>query len=147
MRQLTGNENNRFILLPAASGKVPLGRDYPAPAGLAGRYRSCSTGCASGFTRGYAHPALAGLYRQVPQGQDVHNRMQAKRSLRRICRNTLSKPRRGEIILSLRDLVQGGNSLYRRLRYASPTVNKVLPLQGFVRMSRRDGTLLTAGEA
>jgi hypothetical protein len=35
---------------------------------------------------------------------------------------------------------------YRRLRYASPTVNKVSPLQGFSQKSRRDGTLLTVGE-
>jgi hypothetical protein len=50
-------------------------------------------------------------------------------------------------VSSLRDLVQGANSLYRRLRYASPTVNKVLPLQGFAPKSRRDSTLLTVGEA
>jgi hypothetical protein len=48
---------------------------------------------------------------------------------------------------SLRDLVRSIDCRYRRLRYASPTVNKVLPLQGFVRKSRRDDTLLTVGEA
>jgi hypothetical protein len=34
----------------------------------------------------------------------------------------------------------------RRLRYASPTVNKVSPFRGFSLKSRRDGTLLTVGE-
>jgi hypothetical protein len=48
---------------------------------------------------------------------------------------------------SLRDLMRDSDCHYRRLRYASPTVNKVSPLQGFSSKSRRDGTLLTVGEA
>jgi hypothetical protein len=50
-------------------------------------------------------------------------------------------------VSSLRDLVRKDDCRCRRLRYASPTVNKVSPLQGFSHKSRRDGTLLTVGEA
>jgi hypothetical protein len=48
-------------------------------------------------------------------------------------------------VSSLLDLMRDGDC--RRLRYASPTVNKVSPLQGFSLKSRRDGILLTVGEA
>jgi hypothetical protein len=50
-------------------------------------------------------------------------------------------------VSSLRDLERSGDCRYRRLRYASPTVNKVSPLQGFASKSRRDSILLTVGEA
>jgi hypothetical protein len=47
----------------------------------------------------------------------------------------------------LRDLVRIGDCRYRRLRYASPTVNRVSSLRDLRAKPCKGGTLLTAGEA
>jgi hypothetical protein len=48
---------------------------------------------------------------------------------------------------SLRDLVRDGDCRYRRLRYASPTVNRVLSLRDLGAKPCKGDTLLTVGEA
>jgi hypothetical protein len=50
-------------------------------------------------------------------------------------------------VSSLRDLVRGDNSLYRRLRCASPTVNRVLSLRDLRTKPCKGDTLLTVGVA
>jgi hypothetical protein len=50
-------------------------------------------------------------------------------------------------VSSLRDLVRSGDCRYRRLRYASPTVNKMLSLRDLKAKPCKGDTLLTVGEA